>query len=156
MPSNYPVSVKVWSPTDAGFNYPEDLKEIVYARHVTTIYDEVTAVQQELGAGAGGIKTSIVDGVTVFDPLTSGRAWPNLRARLSNIEQGVLDGVLRRVRTIGGSTITPASSSTVGLSVRAAAGQTANLVEIRNSSNVIRTAFASDGLLSGVIDGGNA
>lgn len=156
MPSNYPVSVKVWSPTDAGFNYPEDLKEIVYARHVTTIYDEVTAVQQELGAGAGGIKTSIVDGVAAFDPLTSGRAWPNLRARLANIEQGVLDGVLRRVRTIGGSTITPASSSTVGLSVRAAAGQTANLVEIRNSSNVIITAFASDGLLSGVIDGGNA
>jgi hypothetical protein len=156
MPSNYPVSVKVWSPTDAGFNYPEDLKEIVYARHVTTIYDEVTAVQQELGAGTGGLRTSVVDGITAFDPLTSGRSWPNLRARLVNMEQGVIDGSLRRVRTVGGSTITPSSASIVGLNVRATTGQTANLVEIRNSSNVVRTAFASDGLISGVIDGGNA
>jgi len=156
MPSNYPSSIKVWSPTDAGFNYPEDLKEVVYARHVTTIYDEVTAVQQELGAGSGGLKTSVIDSLSPFDPLTSGKTWPNLRTRLFNMEQGAIDGSLKRVSILGGSTITPSSASTVGLTVRAATVQTANLIEIRNTSNVVRTAFGSDGLISGVIDGGNA
>lgn len=151
MPASYPVSVKVWSPTDAGFNYPEDLKEIVYARHVTTIYDEVTAVQQELGAG--GLKTSVVDGATPFDTETSGKSWTNLRARLNNLEQGVLDGALKRVRTTGGSTVL-SSSSTVGLTLRTSG--TGNLLELRNTSNTLVNRFAADGTFFGVIDGGNA
>lgn len=156
MPASYPSSIKIWSPTDAGFNYPEDLKEVVYARHVTTIYDEVTAVQQELGSGSGGLKTSVIDGAAPFDSLTSGKSWPSLRTRLFNIEQGAIDGSLKRVSILGGSTITPSSSSTVGLNIRAATGQTANLLELRNSSNVIRTSFGFDGLITGVIDGGSA
>jgi hypothetical protein len=155
MAASYPSSVKVWSPTDVGFNYPEDLKEIVYARHVTTIYEEVTAVQQELGPG--GLKTSALDAPlsTPYDP-TSGKIWSNLRERLNNIERGTYDGAVRRVQTVGGSTITPSGTSVVGLAVRAASGQTANLVEFRNSSNTVRSFVGSDGLLAGVIDGGNA
>ena len=155
MAANYPTSVKVWSPTDVGFNYPEDLKEIVYARHVTTLYEEVTAVQQELGPG--GLRTSALDAPLSipYDP-TSGRVWGNLRERLSNIERGTYDGVIRRVQTVGGSTITPSATAVVGLTIRATAGQTANLVEFRNSSNTVRSFVGSDGLLAGVIDGGNA
>jgi hypothetical protein len=155
MPANYPASVKIWSPTDVGFNYPEDLKEIVYARHVTTIYDEVTAVQQELGPG--GLKTSPIDAPlsTPYDS-TSGKTWNNLRERLNNIERGVFDGATRRVSSAGGSTILPSTASVVGLNIRAATGQTSNLLELRNSANVVRTAIGSDGLISGVIDGGNA
>lgn len=155
MAANYPSSVKIWSPTDAGFNYPEDLKEIVYARHVTTIYEEVTAVQQELGPG--GLRTSALDTPlsTPYDS-TSGRIWNNLRERLNNIERGTYDGAIRRVRTVGGSTIIPSGASVVGLAVRAASEQTANLIEFRNSSNTVRSFVGSDGLLAGVIDGGNA
>jgi hypothetical protein len=155
MAANYPTSVKVWSPTDVGFNYPEDLKEIVYARHVTTIYEEVTAVQQELGSG--GLKTSVLDAPlsTPYDS-TSGKTWNNLRERINNIERGTFDGALRKVSLVGGSTIVPSGAGVVGLNIRAAAGQTANLIEFRNSSNSIRSFVGSDGLIAGVIDGGNA
>jgi hypothetical protein len=156
MSANYPTSVKVWSPTDAAFRYPEDLTTIVYARHVTTIYNEVTAIQTELGAGSGGLRTSVVEAANTFSGSTSGFAWGSLRARLANLEQGVLDGVNRRVKTDGGSTILPSSASTVGVAIRAASSQTANLLEFRNSSNSVTSRFGSDGLLAGVIDGGNA
>lgn len=151
MAAQFPTSVKQWLPTDVGFNYPEDLKEIVYARHVTTIYDEVTAIESELGGG--GLKTSVLDNATAFDSETSGKAWANLRARLNNMEQGVLDGVNRRVRTTGGSTIV-SSSTTVGLALRTSG--TGNLLELRNTSNTIVNRFGSDGLLYGVIDCGDA
>jgi hypothetical protein len=72
------------------------------------------------------------------------------------MEQGVITGVTRRVSTLGGSTVTPSTSSTVGVAIRAASGQTANLLEFRDSSNTVVNRFGSDGLLAGVIDGGNA
>jgi hypothetical protein len=153
MAALYPTSIKIWSPTDPAFNYPEDLKEIVYARHVTTIYDEVTSIQQELGAG--GLKTSVVDNAVAYDG-TSGKVWGSLRLRINNMEQGVQDAINHRVRSAGGTTITPSSSSVVGLNIRAASGQTANLIEFRNSSNTIRTFVGSDGIIAGVIDGGTA
>jgi hypothetical protein len=152
MSVQFPLAIKEWSPTESGFNYPVDLKEIVYARHVTTIYGEVTAIERELGAG--GLRDSVT--YTSMYDATPGRRWANLKSRLENIEQGAHDGALRRVSTGGGSTVLPSGTSVVGLTIRAAAGQTANLFETRNSSNVIRTTIGSDGLIAGVIDGGNA
>jgi hypothetical protein len=151
MSASYPTSVKVWSPQDAGFNYPEDLKEIVYARHVTSLYDEVTAIQQELGAGS--LKTSVVDNATAFDALTSNKAWASFRLRLNNLEQGVLDGVNRRVKTTGSSSIV-SSGSTVGLIIRTSG--TGNLLEIRNTADALVNRFDKDGVFQGVIDGGTA
>ena len=150
MAALYPTSVKTWSPTDAGFNYPEDLKEIVYARHVTTIYDEVTAIEQELGAGS--LKPTIVHDLVPFND-ESGKVWGSLRERLNNIEQGALDGATKRVSTSGGSSIV-SSSTTVGLVVKTSGS--GNLVEFRTSSNVLANRFGSDGLIAGVIDGGTA
>jgi hypothetical protein len=153
MTASYPNNVKVWSPTDAGFEYPEDLKTIVFARHVTTLYEEVTAVQRELGAG--GLKTGVVDGATAYNA-GDGVVHTSLKQRLDNMEQGVLAANKRRVSTVGGSTILPSGTSVVGLTVTAASGQTANLVEFKNSSNTVRTSVGADGLLAGVIDGGSA
>lgn len=152
MSANYPSSVKVWSPSDAAFRYPEDLTTIVYARHVTQIYDEVTAIENELGAGSGGLKSAITYDVTPYDS-TSPKVWPNLRARLNNLEQGVYDGATKRVNTAGGSSIV-SSSTTVGLAIRTSGS--GNLLEFRNTSNVLANRFGSDGLIAGVIDGGNA
>ena len=150
--ADFPNSVKRWSPTDAGFNYPEDLKEVVYARHVTTLYDEVTAVEAELGAG--GLKTSVATGTY---SAINGQSWADggLAARVNNIERGVILGV-SRVSSTGASTITPSAAGVVGLSIKAASSQTANLLEFRNSSNTVGNRFASDGLFYGVIDGGTA
>lgn len=149
----YPDSIKVWSPTDSAFKYPEDLKQIVYARHVTSIYTEVTAMQTELGAGVGGLKTSVTESAGSFDVGTSGKTWGDLKARLANLEQGVFDGVNRRVNTAGGSTIA-SSSSTVGLAIKTAG--TGNLLEIRKSNNDLVNWFDKNGVFYGVIDGGDS
>lgn len=149
MPASYPTSIKVWSPTEPGFEYPEDLKTVVYARHVVTIYDEVTAVQQQLGAG--GVATSGTWGGGAFSSATT--AWGSLRARLQNIEEGVYESFTNRVKTAGGSSIV-ASSSTVGLSLRTSGS--GNLLELRNTSNTLVNRFAADGTFFGVIDGGTA
>ena len=149
MPASYPTSIKVWSPTEPGFEYPEDLKTVVYARHVVTIYDEVTAVQQQLGAG--GVATSGTWGGGTFSSATT--AWGSLRARLQNIEEGVYESFTNRVKTAGGSSIV-SSSSTVGLSLRTSGS--GNLLELRNTSNTLVNRFAADGTFFGVIDGGTA
>jgi hypothetical protein len=149
--ASFPTNVKTWAPTD--LTYPRNL-ELVRASHVTETYFEITAIENELGSG--GLKTSVVDNATPFSVSTSGNVWGSMRLRLNNIEQGVLDGVTRRVRTSGGSTITPGAIGTVGLSVTATSGQTANLLEIRNSSNTIVNRFNASGQFVGVIDGGTA
>jgi hypothetical protein len=152
MTASYPNTVKVWSPTDANFDYPEDLRTIVFARHVTTLYDEVTAVQRELGAG--GLKTGIVDDLTPSSYNSSDAVvYDTLRARLNNMEQGVLTANKRRVSTLGGSSI-EASSTTVGLVLKTSG--TGNLLEIRNTSDTLVNHFAADGTFFGVIDGGTA
>lgn len=148
MSAQFPLGIKQWLPTDE--TYPVDLKEIVYARHVTTIYEEVTAMQRELGAG--GLKSSTNYSGTYN--VTPSRVWDSLKARLENIEQGAFDGVTKRVNTAGGSSIvTP--SGTVGLSIRAAGGSS-DILQLRNTANAIATKFGSDGLIAGIIDGGNA
>lgn len=145
--AQFPLSVKNWSPTDS--NYPVDLEEIVYAIHVTSIYDEVMAIETELGTGSGGLKTSVVENANTV--VTASTTFGSLKSRLANIEQGMLDGVNRRVKTNGGSTITSASS-TVGLSVTTTG--TGNLLEIRNTSNTLVNYFDKDGVFHGTIDCG--
>jgi hypothetical protein len=141
-------------PTDA--TYPRNL-ELVLASHVTETYFEITALENELI----GTRTSVIDNATPFNTntgsgTTSGITWGSLRLRLNNIEQGVLEGVNRRVSTNGSSQIRPSTASVVGLSIRAQASQTANLLEIRNASNTIVNRFREDGQFVGVIDGGSA
>ena len=152
MPASYPSSIKIWSINDAGFEYPQDLRTVVYARHVVTIYDEVTAIQQQLGAG--GVTTGAVSSsLPTYSSSTT--SWASLRERLLNIESGVFQGVTNRVSTVGGSTITSAGDSTVSLTVRAKSGQTANLLELRNSSGTIVTSVGPSGFIA-TIDGGSA
>ena len=151
MSASFPTNVKTWSPLDE--TYPRNL-ETVRAAHVTETYFEITAIEQELGTG--GLKTSVTDNATAFNVGTSGLVWGSLRLRLNNMEQGVLDGVNRRVKTAGGSIITPGAIGTVGLNIKAASGQTANLLEIRNSSNTVVNRFEASGEFYGVINGGTA
>jgi hypothetical protein len=160
MAASFPINIKIWRSTDQG--YPRNL-ELVLAEHVIQAYSEITAIEEELGEG--GLKRSVVDNAVPFNSNTgiavpsgsnTGFVWGNMSQRLNNLEQGVLDGVNRRVRTAGSSTITPSGASVVGLNIRAASGQTANLLEIRNSSNTVVNRFDSSGQFVGTIDGGTA
>lgn len=142
--TEFPDRVKSWTAR-------RDLLDLVVAADVNTIYDEVTAVEQELGAG--GVKTSPTWGGSAFTSSTT--AWNSLKERLANIENGVYTGINQRVDTAGGSTITSSTTSTVSLTIKARASQTAKLAEFRNSSNTVVASIAPDGtLVAAVIDGG--
>jgi hypothetical protein len=156
MAASYPNTVKVWSVNDAGFNYPEDLKEIVYARHVTQLYDEVTAIQSELGAGSGGLKASSFSSTSpVFNP-TPSSMWPSLRDRLANIERGITFTLNNRVNIAGGSTVTPSAVGVTGLTLKAISGQTSRLLEVKNSGDTVVAGITPSGYITGVIDGGTS
>jgi hypothetical protein len=61
------------------------------------------------------------------------------------------------VATAGGSTITPSSTSVVGVTIKGASGQTANLLEVKNSSDAVLASVNKDGVLQVVtIRGGTA
>jgi hypothetical protein len=142
MAANYPNTIKIWDPV-------VNLQDLVVAEDVNTVYEELEAVQRQLGAG--GVATSAIWGST-GDVNTSTTNWGSLRARIQNIENGVFFAVSAR----GASVIQPSDVARVGLTIRAATGQTANLLEIRNSSNQIVANWAASGAFTGTIDGGTA
>lgn len=144
MAANYPASIKVWDPV-------VNLQDLVVAEDVNTLYEEVEAIQRQLGVGPGGLTTSGEWGAA-GDFNSSTTSWGSLRSRIQNIENGVFFAASRR----GGSVVTPSGVAVVGLTVRAASGQTANLFEVRNSSNQVVSSFNSSGNLIGTIDGGTA
>lgn len=145
MAASYPLSI-------ASFTPRVNLQDLVRAEDVNVVYDEIVAIETQLGAG--GVATSPTWGSAAFS--TSVTNHGSLRLRLNNIEAGVYTGVLERVSTVGGSTILPSSASTRGLIIRAASSQTANLLEFQNSSGTATGSVSAAGAFVGVIDGGTA
>lgn len=142
--TEYPARVKSWTAR-------RDLQDLVVAADVNTLYDEVTAVEQNLGAG--GVAVSPTWGSGTFDSVTTN--WSNLKDRLINIEAGVYTAFTDRVDVAGGSTIQSSANSTVGLTLRAKSGQTANIFEVRNSSNaLVASVDVSGNLVANLIDCG--
>lgn len=82
--------------------------------------------------------------------------WSSVAQRIKNLENGVFALNSDTVRTIGGSVVVPSAASVVGLTVRATSGQTANLLEFRNSSNTVVSSITSSGSIVATIDGGTA
>jgi hypothetical protein len=144
--AKYPTEVKRWTSR-------KDLVDLVVADDVNTAYDEITAIEDELGSG--GVKTSPTWGSSSF---TSGTTvWDNLKARLANIENGVYTAFNQRVATTGGSTIQSTGNSVVSLTVKAKTSQTANLIEVKNSSDTVVASVSTAGTLFATkIDGGTA
>lgn len=142
----YPNAIKI-------FDRKVDLQDLVVAQDVNQVYDEVEAIETQLGAG--GVITSGTWG-TSGSFTTNTTSWSGLNSRLQNIENGLYTSFTFRVKTDGGSTITPSAASVVGLNIKATAGQTANLLEVRNASNAFALKVTSSGVTGGVIDGGTA
>jgi hypothetical protein len=131
--ASYPSAVK-------SFTTKVDFTDTVLAEHVNSLQEETVSLQENLG-------TSIKTGsgwVGVFDLVTTN--WDTLKDRLANMEYGIKEIYDRYVSDLGGSTIIPSSTSTVGLNIKATSGQTANLFEIRNSSNTVVFSVNSTGV----------
>ena len=81
MPASYPSSVK-------NFTYRVDNQDKVIASDVNVSYDEIVAIENQLGVG--GVASNNGWGTSNLDTTTTD--WTNnggLRARLQNIENGV-------------------------------------------------------------------
>jgi hypothetical protein len=131
----YPSSVKTWVPR-------VNLQDPVLAEDVNTVYEELTAVQTELGVSP---KTSGTWGSGSFNSTTT--AWSSLKARIQNIENGLYSVHEGYVSKLGGTTVIPSGTSTVNLTVRAQSSQTADLFQARTSSGSVITKIDSSGLL---------
>ena len=136
MSAVYPSQIKT-------FNRRRDLLDIIQAVDINQTYDEITAMQTALGTFITSKPAAWSSG-----SFTTPSSWPTLRERIENIEAGVFAAFNDRVRSAGGSTITATDNTTVSLTIRARSGQTADLLQVQNSSGTVVTRITSDGNLS--------
>jgi hypothetical protein len=130
MAASYPTSVRT-------FTNKVDIVDTIFADHVNVIQDELRATQSSLG-------TTLL-GSTYTGTFAQTTTWLSLSSRLSNIEAGLVSGVVGSPYfKKSGDNISPASGS-VGLTLKTTAGST-NLLEARNAANTLRFNVDYDGL----------
>lgn len=141
MAAVYPSTIK-------NFIQKVDNTDPVVANDVNVVYDEVTSIETVLGT----IPT-VSSWSGSFNQVTSD--WVTVSGRIQNIEYGLNEAYNNFTDKRGGSIITPSSATVIGVTIKAASGQTANLTNWRNSSNTVVTSVTKDGWIA-AIDGGDA
>lgn len=118
----------------------------ILAGHVNDPQDEIIAIASALGTNPN------VSPAPTAGYVSGAATWNNVADRLENIEAGIGgDSHNQYVKVTGGSTIAPATTGTVGLTVAAIPGQTASLMEWKDSSGTVKTSINNAGVL--VVDG---
>ena len=118
--------------------------DLIQAADPNTLRAEVVAIETALGASPS-LSTTASSGGSWYN---DGRDFGTVIARLANIEIGVVADVhTQYVKVAGGSTLTPASASTVGLTIAAASNQTADLMRWQSPSGTTVTRVGGDGYL---------
>lgn len=135
MPAVYPSGIKT-------FTRRRDLLDVILAADVNQIYDEVTEMQTVMGTFITAKPAGWTGG-----SFTTATSWSTLKARIENIEAGVYTSFINRVQSTGGSTITPGTTSTVGLVLQAINSQTSDLLQAKNTSGANVTRIDSTGTL---------
>jgi hypothetical protein len=106
----------------------------------------VNSLQEEVVALQGNLGTSITTGsgwVGTVDFSTTN--WNTLKDRLANIEYGLKDVYDDFISLTGGSVITSSANNVISLTIKAKSGQTANLIEFKNSSNAVVSNVTASG-----------
>lgn len=132
MTASYPTTVK-------SFSTKADFTDTVVAENINTLQDEVAAIEATLGTY---LKTSSGWNGS-FDQVTT--TWNTLKDRLNNIEYGLAYVVGDYIDLKGGSVLVPETTSTVGITVKASSGQTADLVQFQSSSSAVVSKVDSNG-----------
>lgn len=148
MAASYPASVKVF-PTHV------NVTEVIDAGHPNTIQDEVVAIESALGVLPSLSTTPLPSGT--FNGTSY--AFNNVSDRLANIETGVVaDTHTQYIRKTGDTSnvIQPSASTTKGLVIKGAVSQSANLLELQDSSgNVVAYIDAAGNLTATNVTGGS-
>ena len=139
MAATYPTAVK-------SFTSKIDNTDAVIASDVNLLYSEVTQIETTVGV----TPSATLGWSGTFDQTTAD--FTTVTARIQNIEYGLNTAYNARVKTTGGSTIAP-TSTTVGLTYQTSG--TGNLTNWNNTSGTTVTSVTKDGWIS-AIDGGSA
>jgi hypothetical protein len=143
MAASYPGSIHT-------FNTHANTVEVIDASHPNDIQNEVYAIEATLGVNPA-LSTAPASSGSWTGTATT---FASVSARIANVEQGVVgDSHTQYIRKAGDSTnvITAGTSSTKPLVIKAAASQSANLLEFQDSSGTVLNAVSSSGAFSGVV-----
>lgn len=137
MAASYPGAVRP-------FVNKTNVVDIIDAAHPNSLQEEVVAIESTIGLNPA-LSTAPSPSGTFSGTATQ---YTTLVQRLANIETGIVADVhTQYVRKTGNETIVNGVSTNVGLIIRGATGQTANLQEWRNSSNTILARVSASGAL---------
>jgi putative lipoic acid-binding regulatory protein len=129
MATAYPTSVKYF-PTHV------NTTEVIDASHPNLIQAEVVAIETTLGTSPN-VSTSPSSSGTFQSTSTE---FTDVNGRLANIETGVVsDAHTQYIRKTGdvANVIQPALAATTGLVIKGAVSQSANLLELQDSSGTV-------------------
>lgn len=135
MTASYPSSIR-------SFSTKRNTLDIIDASDPNGIQEEVVAMQSVIGVNPN-ISTA---------PLSTGSfsgtstAYASLVARLANIETGIVsDSHTQYIRRTGNETLVNSSASNVGLIIKGATSQSADLQQWKDSSNNIVARVKANG-----------
>jgi hypothetical protein len=133
MPASYPQGVK-------SFSTKVDFTDLVLAEHVNTLQDEVRALQATIGTDP-----QVSSGwVGTLDKTT--QTWASLKARIANLEYGVVnDSHTQYIHNTGNDTIQASGATVVPLQLKGFTSQTADLLRFANSAGTVLTKVDKDG-----------
>ena len=124
MTASYPSSVRP-------FTTKTNILSVIDAADPNTLQEEVVAIETTLGINPA-LSTSVTS-TDVF--LGSSSQYSTVALRLANIERGIVgDSHTQYVKKAGAETIVNVAASSIGLTVRGAASQSANLMEWKTSA----------------------
>ena len=137
MTASYPLAVRP-------FQNKTNVIDIIDASHPNSLQEEVVAIESTIGLNPALSTTPSPTGSFI----STSTQFNTLIQRLANIETGVVADVHGQyVKKAGNDTIVNTTNTNVGLTIRGAASQSANLQEWRNSSNAILASVSSSGKL---------
>lgn len=138
MAASYPSSIR-------SFSTKRNTLDIIDASDPNGIQEEVVAMQSVIGVNPN-ISTAPLSTGSFSNTST---AYASLVARLANIETGIVsDAHTQYIRRTGNETIVNSSASNVGLTIKGATSQSADLQQWRDSSNNIVARVKADGTLT--------
>jgi hypothetical protein len=124
MTASYPSSVRP-------FTTKTNILSVIDAADPNTLQEEVVAIETTLGINPA-LSTSVVSTDTF---LGTSSQYSTVALRLANIERGIVgDSHTQYVKKAGADTIVNVAANSIGLTVRGAASQSANLMEWKTSA----------------------
>jgi hypothetical protein len=138
MAASYPSAIR-------SFSIKTNVLDIIDASDPNSLQEEVIAIESSLGINPALSTTpNASSGFTA-----TSTQYSTLAQRLANIENGVIgDSHTQYIKKAGGEIVTNVTASNVGITVKGAASQSANLQEWKNSANTNVASVSPSGTLT--------